>query len=56
MNSHSLSDPATASDARVAAAIARLAGIHAATICPMTPDFRIDEAALADHVAAVGGA
>lgn len=55
MNSHSMSDASTASDARVAAAIARLTGIHAATICPMTPEFRMDEQALADHVAAVAG-
>ncbi|MET0219754.1 MAG: dihydrodipicolinate synthase family protein [Tardiphaga sp.] len=31
----------------------RLRGIHAATIVPMTPDFSIDEAALAAHIASV---
>jgi 4-hydroxy-tetrahydrodipicolinate synthase len=31
----------------------RLAGVHAATVCPMREDFSIDEAALATHVAAV---
>ncbi|WP_083269733.1 dihydrodipicolinate synthase family protein [Bosea vaviloviae] len=31
----------------------RLRGIHAATIVPMKPDFSIDEAALAQHVASV---
>ena len=31
----------------------RLHGIHAATIVPMTPDFRIDEPALAAHIASV---
>jgi 4-hydroxy-tetrahydrodipicolinate synthase len=31
----------------------RLAGVHAATVCPMHPDFSIDEAALAAHVASV---
>lgn len=33
----------------------RLTGIHAATIVPMTADFRIDEAALERHIAAVAG-
>ncbi len=28
-------------------------GIYAATICPLTPDFRLDEAAIATHVTAV---
>ncbi len=28
-------------------------GIYAATICPLTPDFRLDEAAIAAHVTAV---
>ena len=55
MNSHSMSDPAIAPDALVTTAIARLTDIHAATICPMTPAFRMDEQALADHVAAVAG-
>ncbi len=32
-----------------------LAGVHAATVCPMRPDFSIDEAALARHVAQVAG-
>ncbi len=31
-----------------------LVGIHAATVCPMTTDFAIDEAALADHISRVG--
>ncbi len=31
----------------------RLRGIHAATIVPMTPDFEIDEAKLAAHLASV---
>ena len=31
----------------------RLHGIHAATIVPMTPDFLIDEPALAAHIASV---
>jgi 4-hydroxy-tetrahydrodipicolinate synthase len=31
----------------------RLAGVHAATVCPMHPDFSVDEAALATHVTAV---
>ncbi|SPP96008.1 MULTISPECIES: dihydrodipicolinate synthase family protein [Bradyrhizobium] len=31
----------------------RLRGIHAATIVPMTPDFEIDEAQLANHLASV---
>ena len=31
----------------------RLAGIHAATIVPMTPDYRVDEAALAAHLTSV---
>jgi 4-hydroxy-tetrahydrodipicolinate synthase len=31
----------------------RLRGIHAATIVPMTPDFEIDEPALAAHIASV---
>jgi 4-hydroxy-tetrahydrodipicolinate synthase len=31
----------------------RLHGIHAATIVPMTPDFLIDERALAEHIASV---
>jgi 4-hydroxy-tetrahydrodipicolinate synthase len=31
----------------------RLRGIHAATIVPMTPDFRVDEAQLAAHLASV---
>lgn len=31
-------------------AIRLLAGVHAATVCPMTVGFAIDEAALADHV------
>lgn len=54
MTSPSMSEP-IATEPRVAAAIARLTGIHAATLCPMTPDFQIDEAALADHVARVAG-
>lgn len=33
--------------------VARLSGIHAATVTPLTPDFAMDEAALAAHVAAV---
>ncbi len=33
----------------------RLRGMHAATIVPMTPDFRIDETALAAHIAEVAG-
>ncbi len=33
----------------------RLRGMHAATIVPMTADFRIDEAALARHIAEVAG-
>lgn len=33
--------------------IERLRGIHAATIVPMTPDFEIDEAKLAAHLASV---
>jgi 4-hydroxy-tetrahydrodipicolinate synthase len=32
-----------------------LRGMHAATIVPMTPDFAIDEAALARHIAEVAG-
>lgn len=35
---------------------ARLAGVQAATVCPMRADFSIDEAALAAHVTAVAGA
>ncbi len=31
----------------------RLRGVHAATVCPMRADFRIDDAALAGHVAAL---
>ncbi len=31
----------------------RLAGVHAATVCPMRADFSVDEGALAAHVAAV---
>ena len=31
----------------------RFCGVHAATVCPMKPDFSIDEAALACHVASV---
>ena len=31
----------------------RVHGIHAATIMPMTPDFPIDEPALAAHVASI---
>jgi 4-hydroxy-tetrahydrodipicolinate synthase len=54
MNSHSMSEPAPG-DQKVAAAIARLTGIHAATVCPLKPDFSLDEAALASHVAAVAG-
>lgn len=53
MNSHTMSEPFVA-DAKVAAAIARLTGIHAATLCPLKPDFSLDEAALAEHVGAVG--
>ena len=30
-----------------------LTGIHAATVCPMTPDFAIDETALTAHILAV---
>ena len=41
---------------RVETAIRRLTGIHAATICPMRPDFSIDEAALAAHVGMIGTA
>jgi 4-hydroxy-tetrahydrodipicolinate synthase len=52
MNSHSMSDP-TSPEPKVAAAISRLTGIHAATICPLKPDFSIDEEALAAHVEAV---
>jgi len=59
MNSHSMPDPTspdpTSPDPKVAAAIPRLTGIHAATICPLKPDFTLDEAALAAHVAAVAG-
>jgi 4-hydroxy-tetrahydrodipicolinate synthase len=33
----------------------KLGGIHAATVVPMTADFRIDEAALERHVAVVAG-
>jgi 4-hydroxy-tetrahydrodipicolinate synthase len=54
MNSHSMSEK-TMPDHKVAAAIARLTGIHAATVCPLKPDFRLDEAALAAHVAGVAG-
>lgn len=54
MNSHSMPDP-TSPDPQVAAAIPRLTGIHAATICPLKPDFSLDEAALAAHVEAVAG-
>lgn len=50
MNSHSMSEI----DAKVARASARLTGIHAATICPLKPDFSLDEAALAAHVGSVG--
>ncbi len=32
---------------------AQLHGVHAATVCPMRPDFTIDEAALARHVVTV---
>lgn len=52
MNSHTMSDPATP-EPLVAAAIARLTGIHAATVCPLRRDFGLDEAALAAHVQAV---
>ena len=31
----------------------RFCGVHAATVCPMKPDFSIDETALARHVASV---
>ena len=31
----------------------RFCGVHAATVCPMRPDFSIDETALARHVASV---
>lgn len=44
---------ATDIGARRKRAISALGGIHAATICPLRPDFAIDEAALADHVAGV---
>nr|WP_272213613.1 dihydrodipicolinate synthase family protein [Marinicella sp. W31]MDC2879574.1 dihydrodipicolinate synthase family protein [Marinicella sp. W31] len=37
----------------IASAAARLTGIHAATICPLTEDFRIDEVALQAHIAHV---
>jgi 4-hydroxy-tetrahydrodipicolinate synthase len=50
MNSHSMSEI----DAKVARASARLTGIHAATVCPLKPDFSLDEAALAEHVGTVG--
>jgi 4-hydroxy-tetrahydrodipicolinate synthase len=36
-------------------AICALVGIHAATVCPMTTGFEIDENALADHVRRVSG-
>jgi 4-hydroxy-tetrahydrodipicolinate synthase len=35
--------------------VTRLHGMHAATIVPMTADFRIDEAALAGHIMDVAG-
>jgi 4-hydroxy-tetrahydrodipicolinate synthase len=53
MKPSTLSDAATA-EPRVEAAIARLTGIHAATICPLKPDFSLDEAALAEHVRGAG--
>jgi 4-hydroxy-tetrahydrodipicolinate synthase len=34
----------------------RLAGIHAATVLPLAPDFRVDEAALRAHLRAVSHA
>ncbi len=40
-------------DAAVEAAGKRLAGVHAATICPLRPDYAIDEEALAAHVATI---
>ena len=46
-------DAATDLGARRKSAIAALRGIHAATICPLAPDFAIDEAALAEHVSHV---
>ncbi len=52
MNSHTMSE-LPAPEPRVAAAIARLTGIHAATVCPLKPDFSLDEAALAAHVSGV---
>ena len=36
--------------------VARLGGIHAATIVPMRPDFSIDEVALAEHMRRVASA
>lgn len=41
------------SGGRTASFADRLRGIHAATIVPMTPDFEIDEAELAAHLASV---
>src|SRR6516225_4135499 len=35
------------------AAAKRLIGIHAATVCPLKPDYSIDEAALASHIEGV---
>lgn len=52
MTSHTLSETLSG-DPKVTAAIARLTGVHAATICPLRPDFSLDEGALAGHVAAV---
>jgi 4-hydroxy-tetrahydrodipicolinate synthase len=34
-------------------AIQRLVGIHAATVCPMRPDFSVDEAVLTEHARTV---
>ena len=41
--------------ASATSAIGSLGGIHAATVCPLRPDFSIDETALAEHVAHVAG-
>jgi 4-hydroxy-tetrahydrodipicolinate synthase len=43
----------TSVDAIGAAAIRRLVGIHASTVCPLRPDYSLDEEALASHVKSV---
>lgn len=48
-------EPPGTPDPAVARAIARLTGVHAATVTPMRPDLSVDETALAAHVAAVTG-